>query len=62
MVEYTVNVHTGDAIDGGSTGVIYISMEGELGDSGKQFLNESGTEMLSFSARQVSKQHHALTL
>ncbi|XP_073487711.1 oxygen-regulated protein 1 isoform X2 [Aquarana catesbeiana] len=53
VVEYTVNVHTGDAIDGGSTGVIYISMEGELGDSGKQFLNESGTEMLSFSARQV---------
>lgn len=41
-------------MDGGSTGVIYISMEGELGDSGKQFLNESATEVLTFSARQVT--------
>ncbi|XP_072267298.1 oxygen-regulated protein 1 [Pyxicephalus adspersus] len=53
VVEYTVTIHTGDAVDGGSAGGIYICMEGELGDSGKQFLNESATGMLSFAARQV---------
>ncbi|KAM9308372.1 oxygen-regulated protein 1 [Gastrophryne carolinensis] len=53
VVEYAVTVHTGNLEDGGSSGKVYIYMNGEHGDSGKRVLHSSGTDLLSFSKGQV---------
>ncbi|XP_063779799.1 oxygen-regulated protein 1 [Pseudophryne corroboree] len=53
VVEYTVSVHTGDTMDGESTGRVYICIEGECGETGNRVLNESGTDVISFSKGQV---------
>ncbi|CAH2285235.1 lipoxygenase homology domain-containing 1-like [Pelobates cultripes] len=53
VVEYTIYLHTGDVMNAGATGTVYICIEGENGDTGNRTLSISGSDVLSFNKGQV---------
>ncbi|XP_075440426.1 oxygen-regulated protein 1 isoform X2 [Ascaphus truei] len=53
VTEYTIYVQTGDKKNAGSTGKVYLCIEGENGDTGKRGLNSQDTDLLSFTVGQV---------
>ncbi|XP_074134524.1 lipoxygenase homology domain-containing protein 1-like isoform X1 [Sminthopsis crassicaudata] len=53
VVEYSVQIHTGDVKNADATGKAYIYIKGERGDSGKRWLNSSRSSPITFSRGQV---------
>ncbi|XP_072460708.1 lipoxygenase homology domain-containing protein 1-like isoform X3 [Notamacropus eugenii] len=53
VVEYSIQIHTGDVKNSDATGQVYIYIKGERGDSGKRWLNSSRSSPITFSRGQV---------
>ncbi|KAJ6662119.1 hypothetical protein lerEdw1_012584 [Lerista edwardsae] len=53
VVEYSIHVHTGDKKKADASGDAYLCIQGDRGDSGKQWLNDSKRGPLSFDRGQV---------
>nr|XP_020861600.1 lipoxygenase homology domain-containing protein 1 isoform X4 [Phascolarctos cinereus] len=53
VMEYSVQIHTGDVKNADATGQAYIYIKGERGDSGKRWLTNSRNSSVAFSRGQV---------
>nr|XP_033789545.1 oxygen-regulated protein 1 isoform X2 [Geotrypetes seraphini] len=53
VVEYTVHVYTGDRKNADATGDAYLSIQGERGNTGKRWLNNSDSGPVTFTRGQV---------
>ncbi|XP_074056585.1 lipoxygenase homology domain-containing protein 1-like isoform X2 [Macrotis lagotis] len=53
VMEYSVQIHTGDVKDADATAQVYIYIKGERGDSGKRWLNNSRSNQITFSRGEV---------
>ncbi|XP_066480514.1 oxygen-regulated protein 1 [Tiliqua scincoides] len=53
VVEYSIHIHTGDKKKADASGDAYLCIQGDRGDSGKQWLHDSKRGPLSFDRGQV---------
>ncbi|XP_066575887.1 lipoxygenase homology domain-containing protein 1 [Amia ocellicauda] len=53
VVQYRINVYTGDVKKAGFTGEVYLRLQGDQGDTGKRWLARSNNETNTFSQGQV---------
>ncbi|XP_060680009.1 lipoxygenase homology domain-containing protein 1-like [Hemiscyllium ocellatum] len=53
VVEYSVHIHTGDEANAGAVGTVFIIVHGDKGDSGKQWLTKSNSELVTFDRGKV---------
>ncbi|XP_043545272.1 lipoxygenase homology domain-containing protein 1-like, partial [Chiloscyllium plagiosum] len=53
VVEYSVHIHTGDEANAGAVGTVFIIVHGDKGDSGKQWLTKSNSELVTFDKGKV---------
>lgn len=55
MVDYTVEVFTGDVFGAGTNANVFLTLFGELGDSGEKKLMKSQTHMDKFERNQMDR-------
>ncbi len=62
MKDYVVDVFTGDVSRAGTNADVFITVYGDLGDSGEKKLIKSDTHADKFERNQVKKKHKHSTI